>query len=249
LNHKAAKNTKTHKGNLHLKSLCTSVFFVSLWLINSVQCRGEQIANLRNGFSIRHVRTELHDRNTRLYLDSSSFVDVPTADIVSFEDAPAPAPVPVPPAAQISPVAQPVSLDSIITSAGEKHHLDPAFIRSVIKAESAFKVRAVSAKGARGLMQLMPATAKQLGVADSFDANQNVVAGTAYLRSLLEQYHDDVPKALAAYNAGPLRVTHYKGVPPFRETHAYVARVIRDYNRAKQAEMRSASNPPPVGAQ
>ena len=89
-------------------------------------------------------------------------------------------------------------------------------------------------------MQLMPGTADQLGVKNSFDAAENVDGGVRYLLQLLQQFNYDVPKALAAYNAGPQRVTQYKGVPPYHETRAYVARIIRDYNRKKLAEMKQA---------
>ena len=106
----------------------------------------------------------------------------------------------------------------------------------MIHAESANNPRAVSRKGARGLMQLMPATASSLGVKNSFDPADNVDGGVRYLRELLLQYNGDAAKALAAYNAGPQRVQQYKGVPPYRETHAYVARVINDYNRKKLAQ-------------
>jgi soluble lytic murein transglycosylase-like protein len=85
-------------------------------------------------------------------------------------------------------------------------------------------------------MQLMPATASKLGVKDTFDPADNVDGGVRYLRELLLQYHGDVAKTLAAYNAGPQRVQQYKGVPPYRETHAYVARIIKDFNRKKLAE-------------
>ena len=85
-------------------------------------------------------------------------------------------------------------------------------------------------------MQLMPQTASQLGVKNSFDPNANVEGGTKYLRELLEKYNFDVAKALAAYNAGPHRVEQYRGVPPYYETRAYIARIIRDFNRQKLAE-------------
>ena len=127
-------------------------------------------------------------------------------------------------------------LNSVVSGAGRRHQLDPDFINSVIRAESGFNNRAVSKKGAQGLMQLMPQTASQMGVANSFDPNANVEGGTKYLRELLEKYDFDVVKALAAYNAGPNRVDRYRGVPPYYETQAYIARIIRDYNRQKLAE-------------
>jgi soluble lytic murein transglycosylase-like protein len=96
-------------------------------------------------------------------------------------------------------------------------------------------VRAVSPKGAQGLMQLMPKTASQLGVHNAFDPQANVEGGTRYLRELLERYNFDLVKALAAYNAGPHRVEQYGGVPPYYETKAYVARIVRDFNRRKLA--------------
>jgi soluble lytic murein transglycosylase-like protein len=105
----------------------------------------------------------------------------------------------------------------------------------VIRAESGFNVRAVSPKGAQGLMQLMPQTASQLGVQNAFDPQANVEGGTRYLRELLERYDFDLIKALAAYNAGPQRVEQYGGVPPYYETKAYVARIVRDFNKKKLA--------------
>jgi soluble lytic murein transglycosylase-like protein len=108
-------------------------------------------------------------------------------------------------------------------------------VNSVIRAESGFNVRAVSPKGAQGLMQLMPRTASELGVQNTFDARDNVEGGARYLRELLERYDFDLIKALAAYNAGPQRVEQYGGVPPYHETKAYVARIVRDFNKKKLA--------------
>jgi soluble lytic murein transglycosylase-like protein len=127
-------------------------------------------------------------------------------------------------------------LNQIVSSAGERHQIDPDFIRSVIKAESGFHQNAVSSKGALGLMQLMPGTASELGVSNPFNPNSNVEGGTKYLRDLLEKYNFDVNKALAAYNAGPKRVDQYHGVPPYNETQAYISRIIRDFNRQKIAK-------------
>jgi soluble lytic murein transglycosylase-like protein len=133
-----------------------------------------------------------------------------------------------------------LDLDQVVREAAKRNRLDPDFVNSVIKAESNFKTRAVSPKGAQGLMQLMPATAAQLGVADPFDAKANVEAGTAHLSALLDKYHDDPVKALAAYNAGAHRVKQYNGVPPYRETRAYIAKIVRDFNAKKRAEMKTA---------
>lgn len=128
-----------------------------------------------------------------------------------------------------------VDLDQVVSAASARYRLDPEFVNSVIKAESGFNVRAVSPKGAQGLMQLMPGTASQLGVRNAFDPQANVEGGTKYLRELLERYNFDLVKALAAYNAGPQRVEQFGGVPPYYETRAYVARVVRDFNKRKIA--------------
>jgi soluble lytic murein transglycosylase-like protein len=130
----------------------------------------------------------------------------------------------------------PLDLNAIIRQLSLKHGLDPDLIRAVIRAESAFNQRAVSPKGARGLMQLMPATAAELGVADSFDPAANVEAGARYLRELLARHNNDLAKALAAYNAGPGAVERHRGIPPYRETIAYIRRIITDFNRAKLAQ-------------
>ncbi|MFZ3212935.1 MAG: lytic transglycosylase domain-containing protein [Terriglobales bacterium] len=189
-------------------------------------------AVLRNGFSIRHDHQEKLQGVTRLYLSadpSSGFVDVPTEEIVSVDRQEIPLP---PPAAQ---AATREDVDRLVNSASDQHQVDPDLIRSVIKAESGFNPRAVSPKGAQGLMQLMPSTASKLGVKDAFAPGENIEGGTRYLRDLLLLYNNDMAKALAAYNAGPQRVAQYNGVPPYRETHAYVARVIKDFNRTKLA--------------
>jgi len=134
-----------------------------------------------------------------------------------------------------------VDLSEVVNSASDRYRLDPDLVNSVIKAESGFNSRAVSPKGARGLMQLMPGTASQLGVPNAFDPQANVEGGTRYLRELLERYNFDLVKALAAYNAGPQRVEQYGGVPPYYETWAYVARIVRDFNKKKMAQEKAAA--------
>jgi soluble lytic murein transglycosylase-like protein len=215
----------------------------------ALPCSAAETAVLRNGFSIRHERRQVIGTITRLYVDGddSSFVDVPTAEIDHFEAAPvqaapneAAAHRDAPPAADIR---SGVDLNEVVRAASGTYHLDPDLVNSVIRAESGFNVRAVSPKGAQGLMQLMPQTASQLGVRNAFDPQANVEGGARYLRELLERYDFDLIKALAAYNAGPQRVEQYGGVPPYYETKAYVARIVRDFNKKKLAQKSSEQTP------
>jgi soluble lytic murein transglycosylase-like protein len=218
-------------------------------------CFGADSAVLRNGFSIRHERRQTIGTVTRLYIDGSqsSFVDIPTAEIDHFEaaaDAPtAPSELADASAPGARKIANAFDLTQAVKDASGTYSLDPDLVTSVIRAESGFNVHAVSPKGAQGLMQLMPQTATQLGVKDAFDPQANVTAGTRYLRELLERYDFDLIKALAAYNAGPQRVEQYNGVPPYYETRAYVARIVRDFNKkklaAKPAATRSAAKKSP----
>jgi len=115
--------------------------------------------------------------------------------------------------------------DHHVGEAAQLHQVSPDLVKAVISVESEFDQWAVSSKGARGLMQLMPDTARRLGVGDSFDARQNIFAGTQYLRQMLDQFGGDVDLALAAYNAGPNAVLRYGGIPPYRETRGYVQKV------------------------
>jgi soluble lytic murein transglycosylase-like protein len=238
-----------------------------------------ELAVLRNGFTVRVERKEQSGAITRLYT-SAGFLDIPTADIASFEPdddppevvaatsagsaAPGTANTVVAPAAAaqgpasegwtlpVSTAARTIApatatptranIDQLVRDASSRHRLDPDFVSSVIKYESNFQPRAVSSKGAQGLMQLMPGTASQLGVTNPFDPQANVEGGTAYLSQLLDQYNNDAVKALAAYNAGSHRVDQYHGVPPYAETRAYVAHIVRDYNAKKRAQMNAQSS-------
>jgi len=234
----------------------------------AVQASATDVATLRNGFTIRHEsRAPLGD-TTRLFLtaDGSSFVDVPSSEIVQIEPDLNPSPVPeknagtaaptpagtgplLPTSSTPTPAAsQHVDVTEVVNAASDRYRLDPDLVNSVIRAESGFKVHAISPKGAQGLMQLMPGTASKLGVPNAFDPEANVDGGTRYLRELLERYNFDLIKALAAYNAGPHRVEQYGGVPPYRETRKYVASIVRDFNRKKIAQQK-AVNPAPAKAQ
>lgn len=203
------------------------------------------LAILRNGFEIRHEQHEIIGEATRLYLNadrSGGYVDIPTAEIVRYErDESIRQNGTVPSKSVTNPLQKDADVYVAVDDASKSHAIDPDLIASVIRAESSFNQHAVSPKGARGLMQLMPETASKLRVPDSFDAHANVDGGTRYLRELLLRYDDDLVKALAAYNAGPKRVDQYRGVPPYRETRQYVAKIIKDFNRKKLAQRQRPS--------
>jgi hypothetical protein len=256
-----------HMGMIR-RSKLGALILPAFLMLAALRCFATDVAVLKNGFSIRHERREVVGDVTRLYVtrDGSSFVDVPTAEIEHFEAAPDMSSN-IPPFAKNAKDGAPgsgtshsspfspnisgssgqfsgrpqVDLNEVVNSASGRYRLDPDLVNSVIKAESGFNVRAVSPKGARGLMQLMPGTASQLGVPNAFDPEANVEGGTKYLRELLERYNFDLVKALAAYNAGPHRVEQFGGVPPFYETRAYVARIVRDFNKKKAAQQKAAA--------
>ena len=198
--------------------------------------RAAEVVTLRNGFTVTCQRREVQSSDmVRLYLHTDSYMDVAASSILSVEtvaDAPAPA-APIAPA--------PANTDRIVADSGARHNVNVDLLASVVKAESGGNAHAVSRTGARGLMQLMPGTAAQLNVTDSFDPASNVNGGSAYLDQLLTRYHENLALALAAYNAGPAAVDRYHGVPPYRETRAYVARVIREFNRRVVEQARAAS--------
>jgi soluble lytic murein transglycosylase-like protein len=231
-----------------MTKMIQSVAFLALitLLAAALPCLAADSAVLRNGFAIRHQRREVIGTITRLYTnaDDANFVDIPTTEIDHFEVAQPDPPVDFhnPQSAATGPSA--TDLNQVVRQASGTYRLDPDLVASVIRAESGFNTRALSPKGAQGLMQLMPQTATQLGVENAFDPQANVEAGTRYLRELLERYNFDLIKALAAYNAGPQRVEQYGGVPPYRETRAYVARIVRDFNQKKIAAGKAQSAKP-----
>lgn len=123
----------------------------------------------------------------------------------------------------------------IINQSVKQHNIDPALVRALIHAESAFNSKATSSKGAQGLMQLMPATAKELGVLNALNPTQNINGGVKYLAQLLQQFKGNIDLATAAYNAGPNAVKRYNGIPPYKETEVYVKRVGILHRRYKSA--------------
>jgi soluble lytic murein transglycosylase-like protein len=147
------------------------------------------------------------------------------------------------------PAAPPAGIDEAVLRIAAEHSLSPQLIHSVIKVESNYNPHAISSKGALGLMQLIPATARRFGVTDVFNPVQNIQGGAKYLRYLLDLYHNNFPLALAAYNAGEAAVARYGGVPPFAETRNYLILVGRRLAEAKKAEAaNAAAAPAPVQA-
>ena len=221
-----------------LRKLVPAVFLAA-----ALPLLAQDVAVLRNGFELRHERREVVGDKTRLYVGPANYVEVNTADIVEIkteEYVPPPAPEPEPAVAATTQAPAKFDVHQLASQAADQHQIDQDFIEAVIKAESSGNPRARSPKGAQGLMQLMPKTAGELGVADPYDPAANVDGGTRHLRALLEMYNGDAIKALAAYNAGANRVAQYHGVPPYPETQAYVRRIIRDYNARKIAQQRAA---------
>jgi soluble lytic murein transglycosylase-like protein len=203
------------------------------------------VAILHNGLTMEHTRHEVMGSSTRLWMcggTNAGYVEIPSEQIEGFERRPSAVPrlsLATASAPEANANGHPPgdnTLERLIAHTASRHEIDPDFVASVVKAESGFNPAAVSPKGAGGLMQLMPQTAAILGVKDVFDAAANVEGGTKYLRQLLDQYDGDAVKALAAYNAGPRRVKQYGGVPPYRETQAFIARIVGDYNRRKLEE-------------
>jgi hypothetical protein len=230
--------------------------------------RAAERVTLRNGFEMRCDHHAEVEGRTRLFLSAGedSYIEFRTEEVAAVEALPDPPPaetqtqasrpfsqstqngtehtasskVVVPPETKLSEA----DLHEMLSKAGLAHNLDVDLLASLVKAESNGNARAVSRAGAEGLMQLMPATAKEQGVADRFKPEENVRGGVSYLDALLTRYHDNLALALAAYNAGPEAVDRYKGIPPYRETQTYVARVIHEFNRrvmAREAQAKRAA--------
>jgi hypothetical protein len=202
--------------------------------------RAAERVTLSNGFAMDCDHHALVDGLMRLYLETgeASYIALKPDEVTNVETVPDP-----PKATDASVLSRsaksaalsPADLHEMLTKAGLAHNLDIDLLASVVKAESNGNTHAVSRAGAQGLMQLMPATATDLGVHDGFEPDQNVRGGSTYLDALLTRYHDNLALALAAYNAGPAAVDKYHGIPPYRETRLYVARVIHEFNRRVQA--------------
>jgi soluble lytic murein transglycosylase-like protein len=154
---------------------------------------------------------------------TSPVEDLSITGEIPAPDPPAPAPI----------KSKSEAFDPIIEKYANDYRLDPSLIKSIIAAESGFNPKAVSSKGARGLMQLMPATAELLGVSNSFDPEQNIQGGVKHFRTLMDNFKEDIPLSLAAYNAGESRVQRLGRIPPIKETQDYVQSVTKLYEKSK----------------
>lgn len=198
---------------------------------------GAELVILTDGDFFKVKSFELRENRMALELLSGGRVTLPLSRIervVDDEVLPAPDPVTVPEVVQALELRfqesdgvpeQPYG--ELIYQASKRHRLNPRLVAAVVRAESAFDHRAISPKGARGLMQLMPATAQRFGVrlSELFEPARNLEAGTRYLSWLVDHFNKDLPKVLAAYNAGEGAVARYDGVPPYRETRTYIRRI------------------------
>ena len=242
---------------MHTKFLIVIATFAAV-AVGAASSHAAELVTLANGFSISCDHHAQVAGRIRLYLTvgEDNYIEFRPSDIATVEEVPdPPAPIssatdPPPPAADPPSGAAakltPADIHEMLARAGLDHNIDVDLLASVVKAESGGNTHAVSHAGAQGLMQLMPGTAASLGVKDSFQPEQNVRGGSAYLDSLLTKYHDNLALALAAYNAGPAAVDKYHGIPPYTETRAYVARVIHEFNRrvlAREAQDQHAVAP------
>jgi soluble lytic murein transglycosylase-like protein len=204
-----------------------------LLLLACLNAWAGESAILATGYVLRVDRHEAAGPNIRLFANGGS-LEFPAGLVVRFEPEPVPPPAPLPQAAPA-----PVAPQQLVREAAKRYGLPPSLVHSLARAESGFRASAVSPKGAIGVMQLMPGTARMLG-ADPNDTGQNIDAGARYLSALLWRYMQDkyqVRKAIAAYNAGPGAVDRYNGVPPYRETVRYVEQVIRQSGLREQPDV------------
>jgi soluble lytic murein transglycosylase-like protein len=193
------------------------------------------------------------DRRARALLVSlAALASVPTATRRGFEDIDqrpgSPLLGDLPPETPLPDESTPEGrelYESIIQEAAALHGVDEDLVRAVIQTESGFDPQAVSRVGAKGLMQMMPATAKRMGVEDPFDPRENIMGGVKYLRMLLDKFKGNVPLALAGYNAGPRKVTRFKGIPPYKETRGYVKKVLREMAEEESETTVVAANAAP----
>ena len=218
---------------MRLRAILPALLVVCALTAGAAGARADYVV-LRSGARLNVTSYELLGDKYRLQLNGG-FAEVPASDVVGIE-----------PEEVFEPLPEPLSPNTpfhdIIRAAAERNGVDADLIHCVIAIESNFNPKAVSPKNARGLMQLLPQTAAQLGVRDVFDPRENIEAGTRYLKDMLARYQNDLTLALAAYNAGPERVEQYgRRVPPYPETLKYVQKISRSYAHFKAA---AAENKP-----
>lgn len=203
---------------------------VALLLMLVWSAMAGEYAVLANGARLYADRHESDGVKVKLFTKTGT-TELDASAVARFEQEER-TPSAAPPSAPAAPPAavQTASTRELIDKAARKYGLPPAFVRAVVAAESGYHADAVSPKGAIGLMQLMPGTARDMG-ADPKVPEQNVDAGTRYLRDLLLKYDNHAYHALAAYNAGPRAVDRYHGVPPYAETHSYILNVLRNWRK------------------
>ena len=196
-----------------------SLLALALLSLPGTSARAE-IALLSSGLTLKLDAHRVEDGLVVLVLKGGGEMAVPPATVRGFV-----------PDEVLDEVAVPAGGDlrAFAAAAARRHGLDPELVMAVVSVESGFRPEAVSPKGARGLMQLMPRTAESLGVVDAFDPAQNLDGGARHLGQLLTLYGGDLTRALAAYNAGEGAVQRHGGVPPYRETRAYVKKVLERY--------------------
>jgi soluble lytic murein transglycosylase-like protein len=202
---------------------------LSLGLLGAQALRAEYVV-LRSGQRLTVTSYQLNGDKYRLQMAGGS-VEIAAEEVVAIEPEEVFTPVPATPAMK-------PPYRELVEAAAARYNVDADLIKSVIAVESNFDPKAVSPKKARGLMQLLPETAARLGVRNIEDPQENIDAGTRYLRELLEKYNNNLALALAAYNAGPERIQRYGRVPPFAETISYVRRVRRNYENSKSSTLK-----------
>lgn len=208
---------------------------LAVCLLTAPSCFGKELIYLTTGFQLEAKSHSTGDQILVLNTADGT-MEVPASAVARIEFLPDPAPQP--PSARSLPAQTP---EELLSSAATAQGLPPEFVRSVARMESGLNQQAVSPKGALGLMQLMPATAAELGVKPNC-AEENANGGAKYLRDLLLRYHGDAVLALAAYNAGPGAVSRFRGVPPYFETYRYVERVLHEFAREQKLVANRASH-------
>jgi soluble lytic murein transglycosylase-like protein len=200
---------------------------VALFALAPAQAARAEIALLSNGQTLKVEAWGTVSGSVHMKLKGGGEIGVPAAHLLGV--------VPDEVVEQLQEEARATGkdVDTLLREAAARHGLDARLVRAVVAVESGFRPDAVSPKGAQGLMQLMPKTAASLGVTDAFDPAQNLDGGTRHLAALVAGYKGDLDRALAAYNAGAGAVARHGGIPPYRETQDYVAKVLRRYKTAR----------------